>query len=97
MDILLRSDKCWDIAHRRLAIFDIVGGFAFPPNWFGAPWETVEKHLDFNEGFIDAAAAVLRRATPFLLWLGGHRRRFRHDGNRSECANGVLSLLPAIS
>ena len=97
MDILPRSDKCWDIAHRGLAIFDIVGGFAFPPNWFGAPWETVEKHLDFNEGFKDTAAAVLRRATPFLLRLGGHRRRFRHDGNRSECANGVLSLIPANS
>ena len=31
MDILLRSDKCWDIAHPGLAKFDIVGGFAIPP------------------------------------------------------------------
>ena len=58
---------------------------------------SVKTYNHFNEGFIDAAAAVLRRATPFLLWLGGHRRRFRHDGNRSECANGVLSLIPANS
>ncbi|MEC7397999.1 MAG: hypothetical protein VX639_12725, partial [Pseudomonadota bacterium] len=69
MDIRLLSDKCWDIAHLGLAKCDIVGGFAFPPNCFGAPWGTAEKYFDFNGGFIDAAGAVLRRATPFLLRL----------------------------